>query len=122
MNEQLQKELAAWLSKLREAADTGGSFVLDQAPAIVQEKIAYGRATETLWCVVGVLLLLLAYWFSKRAMRWFDEMEGNPFGFIGAGVFAFFGVILTLIHVDAALKVWFAPRLYVIEWLSELLK
>jgi hypothetical protein len=30
--------------------------------------------------------------------------------------------MLTLIQVDAALKVWFAPRLYVIEWLSELLK
>jgi hypothetical protein len=127
MNEQLQKELAAWLSKIREGAEAAGSFVLEQAPLVVQEKVMFGRVfhtVETMLLAVAFVALVYGCWkFGNMARR-------NDFGEAGwfvpavactiAGIATFHeGVYYAL---PQALKVWFAPRLYVLEWLTGLVK
>ena len=62
MNEELQKELALWLASLRQGAESASNFVLEQAPLVVQEKIAYGRVVETTEFVATVVFALLLMW------------------------------------------------------------
>lgn len=121
MNEQLQKELAAWLAQLRDAAQHGTNFALDQAPLIVQEKIAFGRFVETFELLIGASLLVTAYWFSTKASYW-DEQHDHPFGYIGACVFGFVGLFVVCVQITYVAEAWIAPRLYVIDWLAGLLK
>ena len=40
MNEELQKQLADYLASIASAAKAGSQFAIEQAPLVVQEKIA----------------------------------------------------------------------------------
>lgn len=128
MNEQLQAQLAEYLKAIATAAQSGAGFVMEQAPLVVQEKIAYGRALET--TTFALLLIVAACWY--RIARWgiakaaADKHFDHP-GFILSAVFgcagtagftamACFGVLPTV------LMVWFAPRLYILEWAIRMVK
>lgn len=135
MNPELQKELVAWLAALRETAQQGTSFALEQAPLLVQEKIAYGRAWSlclTAVCVVGFTVgvrFWRAGWVAYQAARAEAERRGDlwieteggvrcAMAAIGCVITGVFGVAAT----QMAVKAWFAPRLYIVEWLIDLLK
>lgn len=131
MNDHLQQELAAWLSRLREATDAGASFALEQAPLIVQEKVAYGRVVLTSWTVLLLAASMLSAYVVWRHIRTAQVKRGEDYDFIDdthPGVIIPFSIATALtlatglgVATDAA-QVWFAPRLYVLEWLAGLLK
>jgi hypothetical protein len=54
VNDELQKQLAALLAKLSDYAGDATKFAADQIPPLVQEKIVYGRVSETLSLVIFV--------------------------------------------------------------------
>lgn len=145
MNPELQKELAAWLIKLKDAADAGASFALEQAPLIVQEKVAYGRISAIVWVLIPLVLAPLAVFAAarlahrvsalsiqreelKRGGQWTQALEiideqipaAVAAALCGIGGFVF--TLTAFAQIDEAIKVWFAPRLYVAEWLAGLLK
>jgi hypothetical protein len=126
VNEELQKQLAGYLESIASAAKSSGAFVLEQAPLVVQEKIAYGRVWETFLLVVvaiaAVIFLRMLVWgvISLRASSYHDDGPSIAATVCG-GIGSFFGCIGTLAQADAAIKVWFAPRLYIIEWVMGLM-
>lgn len=122
MNEQLQKELAAWLAKLRETADAGASFAMEQAPLIVQEKVLYGRIAESLMFASAVLVLIALATVSWKSYQHANEDNDFPREMIAifAGVGAFGAGIYAAEQLRAVVQVWVAPRIYIIEWLSGL--
>jgi hypothetical protein len=125
MNPELQRELAAWLSKLRESADAAGSFVLEQAPLIVQEKVAYGRVVETTAFAALLIAVAISATVALRCMRRHfagDEEDSNFVGLLLGGIGTFVSLVGACGQFDAVAKVWFAPRLYIMEWLAGLLK
>jgi hypothetical protein len=123
MNEKLQQEIAAWLETIRTGAESAGNFVLTQAPLVVQQKVAWGRAFETTWLVIGAIALLALLYYAKRVYAWSSKNsdEGFSIGFLytclSFGVF-----LLTMDQLKLTLQVWLAPRLYIIEWLVSLAK
>lgn len=131
MNEQLQKELAAWLATMRDAAQQGANFAIEQAPLIVREKVAYGRVRHT--AMIGieiVLLVVVTYWLVravKRALVYepVDHLDDGILPWVICVPPAILVTILVISFMETfpyAVQVWFAPRLYVIEWLAGLLK
>lgn len=122
MNEQLQKELAAWLSQLREATQSGASFAIDQAPKIVQEKIIVGRVEETVFFVALVALTFGLAWFVRHVSRDDYPSEGAIIGSIFAGIGMCITAVLSFVAFHNAAMAWFAPRIYVIEWLVGMVK
>ena len=130
MNEQLQKELAAWLSQLRGAAESGVNFALEQAPLVVQEKILYGRVVETVWlliglaCVAACIVLLPKMW--RKAIHLVNNERWDEITYIPCVITTIVATIPTFfiveVHIAPVIKVWFAPRLYVVEWLATLVK
>jgi uncharacterized membrane protein YjdF len=122
MNEQLQQELAAWLGQLRNAADAGASFALEQAPLIIQEKVLYGRAFHTAVAVLVVLTFVVAFLALRRAVKGNgDNVMANAVAG-GAGFSVFISFCAGDMWFPQVFQVWFAPRIYVIEWLAGLLK
>jgi hypothetical protein len=117
MNEQLQNEIAAWLQQLRSGAD----FVIEQAPLVVQEKVLYGRIEAAGLVVGGIVTLCAGIWLLRRAERWFSR-DDNPFGYVGGITGTAGGAVWVLFSVIEGSKPWFAPRLYVAEWLAGLLR
>ena len=129
MNEQLQQQLAEYLKAIASTAQQGASFVMEQAPLVVQEKIALGRVTLTAWmvlCVVACVPLVrfgMSHWGRARAIckeqgDAYYRDEEVPHGLAG-GLSVACGcacVIAALALIEPVATVWFAPRLYILEW------
>lgn len=120
MDTQLQQQLADYLKLILETIKTGSTFVAGQVPLVVQEKITYGRAEETITLVILIVLVYLSYRTVRWGMDQNDEMSVVACVVGGIGILLF--TVLALIELDFVLKVWFAPRLYIIEWIVSLLK
>jgi hypothetical protein len=126
VNEQLQQQLAEYLKAIATTAEKGAGFVIEQAPLVVQEKIAYGRVVETATLVAALAGAVALYRFTRwswtQAVA--DDFD-NPLYFLG-GIVGAVGVTVAAIgsvgQFNAVAMVWFAPRLYILEWALSLIK
>lgn len=120
MTPELQQQLAEYLKKLMETTQSAANFAADQLPLVVQEKILYGRVTETLQFVVFIAIAAVSFrmmrWTMKRE-RYDDELFICAYAASGI-VFS----ILALVETSYLAQVWFAPRLYILEWAAHLMK
>jgi hypothetical protein len=127
LSEQLQQMLAALLKNAQDAA----AWASGQVPLLVQEKITLGRAEESLYMGAALLVTglgavaLYKIWvFRNRCVAAGQELEGDITvgAFIGTAIFAIIGVLPPLSMMHSFLMVWFAPRLYIVEWLASQVK
>lgn len=122
MSEQLQQQLAEYLKAILTAAQSGANFVTQQAPLVVQEKIAYGRVMETLWFVGVIVCLSPIVWLSIRYFK--DAVKASDDGPVF--LLNIIGIVGSLAAIwfaaQSAALVWFAPRLYILEWAMSLVK
>lgn len=123
MNDALQQQLADLLAKLSAVAQDSAAWAAQQIPPLVQEKIAFGRAWETSAFVIIVLALApLGYWTWRgwrRAYR--DDFDFDTTFPMSLASIPFLGLSLgALVQLHDVMLVWFAPRLYIVEWLMDL--
>lgn len=137
MNEELQKQLAALLASLMNVASDGAKWAGSQIPPLVQEKILYGRISHTAWAVLFAVVAwqaarVTAMFYRQacadradRASKGFDPhiWPDRPGGLpsIGCGALVFIASCLAVLNLNDALLAWFAPRLYIVEWLRTLI-
>ncbi len=107
--------------------DTGKQIVdfsAEQIPLLVKEVITWGIVEHMFYataCLITVIFLLLAIRFFMNKFR--QNISGDPFGW-GMGIFllsvlscgACVGITS---NVTLAAKAYFAPRLYLIDWVIE---
>jgi hypothetical protein len=140
MNEELQKQLAEMLAALMRVAQDGSAWAQGQIPMLVQEKILYGRVSMTAWMLLylaGVVAACVAWPRARRAQAaasadYHQTMNDTKYRFdsgvadrqiftviallalcVGGGICA----LAALDAIDSLVQVWFAPRLYIIDWL-----
>jgi hypothetical protein len=119
MNEQLQKQLAEYLAALSATVKSGSDFVLEQAPLLVQEKVVYGRVIETALLIAGVGAVCFAVWVFKKGWTYEADsyMDDTRLMLtIPAVIGGVVATIATVTQMSAVAMVWFAPRLYILEW------
>lgn len=122
MNEELQKQLAEMLAKLMTFAEDGAKWAGEQIPPLVREKIALGRAEESVWMAVSVGLLLAGVVIAVKTWPWMvDNLDYGPTPLVTA-VAVLPGIIAVSGNLHGFLLVWFAPRLYIVEWLRTLIQ
>ena len=113
------------LSQLKEYLEASESFVVQQAPLVAQEVILAGRLQSSLALGASVVALVLFAFVAVKAMKIAHKGRencelfflGGGVGIIGAG-FSLLGIAL---NAHWAILSWFAPRMYVLQELSDLL-
>ena len=100
--------------------------LVEQALDVAQQIVVVGRISsllELLGCLVGIICVLLAFRITDKRVNARD-WDGEAWILVGLG-----GVVALLICLwggveatDAAVKSWFAPKLYLLEYLSNLIK
>lgn len=126
MSAELQKQLLDMLKNLLTLATTGADWVAGQIPPLVQERILLGRIEETTWLVIMVLWATLTGYMTYRGVRWAIWMfkdDGENFPAFLLPIFTtVIGLVPLMLTFHAFVLVWFAPRLYIVEWLREMTK
>lgn len=127
MNEQAQKILVDLLQKASNGIDSAVSFSQAQIPDVVHQLLVWNFTSSMISTIIGFLLFLgaqCASWliFKKLKNDWAgDEFFEHPESMIVGMIYAFTYLPLALTNMDW-LKIWLAPKLYLIEYAASLVK
>ena len=115
MNPEIAEQLKAYL-------EAGGSFVAEQAPLLAQEIVFVGLA-QSISAIVGCLLLVLTCGPAAFVLlrKFFRDCDKDQYLGVGAllTVPAGLGVVGLFCNFYWFLNVYYAPRLYVLQTISE---
>ncbi len=115
--------LEAGKTNIIKAAD----FVKEQAPELVREILAWNLVRSILLLVIGwTAFIWMLRWCIKDIKRYNDDEENliqTSDGMIIVlwVIVGVVGFVMGTIHVFEALKIIFAPRLYLLEYIKTLL-
>lgn len=117
MKEELQGKLLEILTSIQTATGKAADFAMAELPDIAQQYIAYGRVFETVWTVffftaMCVFVALVIFLIKK------DEHEAA----IIPGALFFVSAILFLGSLKDTVMVWFAPKVWLLKEIGNLLK
>lgn len=117
MKEELLKNLLGVIDYIKQGTD----FVVDQAPLYVQEFLQYRLALHTFWIIMSLIGIGLSIWLLIIFIKYCKVETDDYFpcvipGFIITGFVCSF--IANSVYV---LKIYFAPRVYLIDSLLRML-
>jgi len=128
MNEETQAQLNVFLQKVLD----NGEFALDQAPQLLQEAVMYGRISNSISCALCVAMILLSYRVGGYFCRLHsDAKEEGSYRYDGEwAVFAMgapwalwcLGFVGLMHDITGLMKSWFAPKLYALQLIAEMVK
>jgi|SRR6478736_5669614 len=127
------------LSTLIEGATEKGAklvdFLYSQAPDVINQLLLYHGVESVIEFILGLLLVIV--WpfilckIIKKYHKWFDgaieDAEEHPGFIVPSILFALITMVITQISGWNLmnliwLKIWIAPKVYLLEWLSSLTK
>lgn len=111
------------------------TFVLEQTPIVLQELITVGIIDASVSAFVSLawaaLFVLCAYLMGKKLISYKGTLEkpgdGSDFlevvitaNYLAGAVLFFWNMRSAIYNATKAFKVYFAPRVYLIEYLSDM--
>jgi hypothetical protein len=132
MNDELQGKLVEVLTGISEGVSQAKDFAVDQLPDVAQQYIMFGMVWETVAFVslfFGSLVFAYGFKFGVNWKKKLKEEEGiysddiGPFMVMLLSAISFLlSALLSLDQLKAVLMVWFAPKLYLLQGIAELIK
>lgn len=116
MNDELQKALAAMLSKTTSAVEAGVGFLQAELPEVIQQLLMWHMVKSAVFFTIALSAFMFCAWALKRCWD-NDEFDAMCFALIGAIVT--FTVALCNI---TWLQILLAPKVYLIEYAASLAK
>ena len=118
----ITKELAM---ELLDTIKNTKEFVIEQSPDLIQQVYRYGVFENVALLIFGIISLVVFCSIivnHEKIGKW--SCDNDSVGFIVAGTMLALiaGVILTLGGIFTLAKLILAPKLYLIEYLSNLIK
>lgn len=115
MEKQLQDALVEALSTVMEAKD----FVLSELPDVVHQLLMW-KVFESMWHnVLAIALVFVSIKMYKMANKYIEDDFKPVFCAIGGALLNLISIILLNIKF---IKIWIAPKVYIIEYLKEMTK
>ena len=128
MNAETDKQIAEILKKGLEAAEKSGNFVIEQAPDLVKQLITY-KTVETSICVlIEITLMYLIFIYFKYLYKKNNEdsdfIPENAFHGVGIIITSLMGIFLFFVFINDIsnlIQLIFAPKIYLLEYIAQLL-
>jgi hypothetical protein len=127
----LQSNLVSTVNDAIAAGRDAVSFTYEQAPLVVKEVLTYNGICSGLYMLLGALVMYGGYRVIKWARKSYNDYDGSGsvppdisvLGGMFGGVFPMvIGVAMLFINLTVLLQIVFAPRLYLIEYIANLVK
>ena len=151
MNEQLQQALAEILSKTMVSIEAGTTFMQAELPDVIQQLLTWKLASSFLIFIIASIVFSLcllklkrlapdAFEYQRGSSLYYNnsgelEAQGRkimqdkaaslPFFFIWATATIITGLVFIIEGLPAAgvsMKIWLAPKIYLIEYAASVVK
>lgn len=126
------KVIDSFIRLLTDSIAESKEFVLEQAPLVLQELVAYGRVLHLAHMIAALLICIIIFFLAAQPKRLYLKHKGEDrevimifgvlpriFALIASG-FISIGSISQ--HLSPCLMSWFAPRVYILTYLHDILK
>jgi hypothetical protein len=129
MNEQLQGKLVEIIDGMTAGVTAAKDFTLDQLPDVVTTYMQFSLVYETASLLFFVLLLAASLYvaltygfFSKKRDRYGSTADSAITAMIFGGIASVLMLFITMIQFKHTLLIWFAPKVYLIKAIAELIR
>lgn len=128
MNETLQKAVALMIEKAVAGVDTATSFLTAEVPDVIHQLVLWHMAKNAAIVITCLFILSAFAWALLKMYRWEKKKEyrGDLPVTEALGVFGGTGSVFSLFHLfDSSitlLKLWIAPKVWLLEYAGSLLK
>lgn len=114
-------ELVGWLA---DTAKSTEAFVLEQAPDVARQIVAWGLWSSVFWLSVCVPFVMVGLWLLAKAFRTFKngDPDCDAFTLIVVGVILCFPIVGVIDNAAQIVKIKVAPKVYLIEAAARMLK
>lgn len=122
--------LAEFINKTTDALSTATNFMVDQLPDVVSQLLMWKMVESLIGCLFWVVLIVgftaLAVYSSKYTMKKVECRDWDAVSYVGLILLAI--TLACLIGVSSEklnltwLQIWIAPKIYLIEYASSLVK
>jgi len=122
INEEIKTKMVEYLQTFEAGVKKAGEFSAEQAPLVVQEFLAWEITRNGLGALALGLLLLITFVIAIQVHRKAEDADNKMFVWLFAAIpLVFFGVGFGACAEKAG-KAHIAPRIVVLEKISELVK
>lgn len=129
MNDQLQSRLVEIIDAITTAVTAAKDFTMAELPDVVASFMAFSRAWETFLWLALVAVCVGAAWVAIK--HGYASKKVGPYGMtadsriaaatFGTGIAGGMG-IAAIVQTKQMLMVWFAPKVYLLIHLAQLIK
>jgi len=133
MNEQLQGALTSLINKSLDGLDTATDILTAELPEVIAQLLLWYGVSSFIYSVIGLCLMAFSIWIAKETSSRFKKAEKGSYlkdydeginvgvvinGFVSVGV-SMVGIIMFNL---TWLKIWIAPKIWLIEYAASLAK
>lgn len=125
MNDEIQKRLLGYLSKVENGINDIVEFGSDQVPILVQEVLAFAMIEAALCAACQIVAAILILYTGNNISDYILKITKDGEHCIPLAL----SVIISVPFIFSAignllivLKVYFAPRLFMLEYIQEMVK
>lgn len=124
----LEQILIESIEKVGDATGQAVDFAIEQAPVAVQQALSWYLTQSIFYFVVGLGLLLVTQPIYKYFSKRFEDSVGHDgegwltCKYLITTTLALVGIFMFIINLLEALKIWIAPKLWLIEYAASLAK
>ena len=119
MQDKISETLEKWLDHLK----TGEDFVIEQAPEVIEQILLWnGVKSFILFLIMSTMSLICIIVIAKSSKMITEENDDDGvFGIIGGMLCFSLFMYLAFINLEW-LQIWIAPKAYLIEYISGMIK
>lgn len=130
MNDQLQKVLADIITRVTSGADAAIQFGKEQIPEVLKQLLVWNFTLSfMIWFSATAIIVGYAIWMATKFRWWLKNQhvttseQDSMYAiiFVIWGFISFVMVFVFWCNLDW-LKIWIAPKLYLLEYAASLIK
>ena len=127
MNEQLQQALTSILDKTMSGVDASFEFMQAELPDVIQQLLMWYATKSAIFAILGMVILYALLKLDTKAYKFIkEEYDADEvfliWGLMGSIVRAIYIWPLCMISNLDWLKIWIAPKIWLIEYVASLVK
>ena len=120
MSKELAEEMLVMILQAKE-------FIVEEMPHVIRQMLAWEYAITMIGWVIGIVLIVagvigLRYLIRKGNKKEWDSYDGGWFFLFIPGTVWFVGMLMFFVNFCGWLKIVIAPKICVIQWLSNIIK
>jgi len=133
MNENLQNAVTELITKAISTADHAQEFVMAEMPELIQQ-LLYWKMIEAIFVFILSIIWLFAYiksikWIWPKLNHKVDCLDAwaaskgiSTIGMVIVGSLVIINLTIGIDQIFTILQIWIAPKVYLIEYASGLIK